>query len=91
MGNISKKINKLLYALKQKGEIYKINSFQYYNKKKNKYSTKYQIYKKNNPPVINRTYEEEKEKYNFIDSYYSKIDILKYLIEEYQKGSEANE
>ena len=46
--NINQNINKLLYALKQKGQIYKINSFQFYSKKNDKYCTKYQVLKKNN-------------------------------------------
>ncbi len=45
--NINQNINKLLYSLKQKGQTYKINSFKFYSEKKDKYSTKYQILKKN--------------------------------------------
>lgn len=44
--NINKNINKLLYALAIKGQIYKINSFQFYSEKNSKYCTKYQILKK---------------------------------------------
>ncbi len=32
--NINQNINKLLYALKQKNQFYKINSFQFYSEKK---------------------------------------------------------
>lgn len=44
--NINKNINKLLYALSIKGQIYKINSFQFYSEKNCKYCTKYQILKR---------------------------------------------
>lgn len=44
--NINQNINKLLYALKQKGQFYKINSFQFYSEKNDKYCTKYQVTKK---------------------------------------------
>ena len=50
--NINQNINKLLYALKQKGQIYKINSFKFYSGKNDKYSTKYQILKR----VFKETY-----------------------------------
>ena len=36
--NVNQNINKLLYALKQKGQIYKINSFKFYSEKNDKYS-----------------------------------------------------
>lgn len=90
--NINQNINKLLYALKQKGQLYKINSFQFYNESKEKYSTKYQILKEQ--PVEHYNYEEDKIEYimKYIEDYncYSKIDLLKYLAEEYRKGSEAD-
>ena len=38
--NVNQNINKLLYALKQKGKIYKINSFKFYSEKNDKYATK---------------------------------------------------
>lgn len=65
--NINQNINKLLYALKVKGPFYKINSFQFYNERNDKYSTKYQVmkrlsveklYMKSNPEnwfVVSRT------------------------------------
>lgn len=90
--NINQNINKLLYALKQKGQLYKINSFQFYSEKNDKYSTKYQILKKQ----LVEEYNIEKDKIEFVEKYkqdydcYSKIDLMKYLAEEYRKGSEAN-
>ena len=90
--NINQNINKLLYVLKQKGQIYKINSFQFYSEKKDKYSTKYQILKKEQVKVYNiETNEiEMQERYKQKEECYSKIDVMKYLIEEHRKGSEAN-
>ncbi len=84
--NINQNINKLLYALKQKGQFYKINSFQFYSEKNDKYCTKYQ--------VLLRTTEEiwslEEDKSKTIEIYkqryecYSKIDLMKYFMEEYK-------
>lgn len=90
--NINQNINKLLYALKQKGQFYKINSFQFYNESKDKYSTKYQIMKKQKEKVYNIETDqiEEKEVYRQDYDCYSKIDLMKYLAEEYKKGSEAD-
>lgn len=91
--NINQNINKLLYALKQKGQLYKINSFKFYSEKNDKYSTKYQIIKR----VFEETYNIKKDEIELVEKYkqdyecYSKIDLLKYLIEENRKGSEANE
>lgn len=98
--NINQNINKLLYALKQKGQTYRINSFQFYSEKNDKYSTKYVIYKKEIVEDINAIYADEeeydkiiehKEIYKQIFECYSKIDLMKYLAEEYRKiGSEAD-
>ena len=90
--NINQNINKLLYALKQKGQMYKINSFQSYSETKEKYSTKYRIMKKQLEEVYNtETDEIEKvERYKQDYECYSKIDLMKYLAEEYRKGSEAD-
>lgn len=85
--NINQNINKLLYALSIKGQIYKINNFQFYSEKNCKYCNKYQILKKEQVKVYN----EETEKFELQDRYkqkeecYGKADILKYLLEEYRK------
>lgn len=90
--NINQNINKLLYALKQKGQIYKINSFQFYNESMKKYSTKYQVLKK----VLKPVYIIEKDKTELVEKYeqdyecYSKVDLMKYLADEQRKGSEAD-
>lgn len=94
MMNINQNINKLLYALKQKGQIYKINSFKYYSKKNNKYSTKYQVLKRKLIPVytdidLEDNEIEYEEKY-FVDiECYNKIDLMEYLVEEL-RGSEED-
>lgn len=89
--NVNQSINKLLYALKQKGQFYKINSFQFYSEKNDKYSTKYQVLKKELIEVYNiKTNKTEyQEKYKKQKECCSKIDLLKYLVEENRKGSEA--
>lgn len=85
--NINKNINKLLYALFTKGKIYKINSFQFYSKKNCKYCTKYQILKKEQVEVYNGETDEIElqDRYEQKEECYSKVDILKYLMEEYRK------
>lgn len=91
--NVNQNISKLLYALKQKGQIYKINSFQFYSEKNDKYSTKYQTLKKE----LVEEYDVRKdeivlvERFKQKEEYYSKVDVMKYLIEEYRQGSEADE
>lgn len=90
--NINQNINKLLYALKEKGQFYKINTFQFYSEKNDKYSTKYQILIKTTEEIWNL--DEDKpvliEKYKQDYECYSKVDLMKYLAEEYRKGSEAS-
>lgn len=90
--NINQNINKLLYALKQKGQIYKINNFKFYSEKNDKYSTKYQILKRELVQVWNKETEkfEVQERYKQDYKCYSKIDLMKYLAEEHSKGSEAS-
>lgn len=101
--NINQNINKLLFALKQKGQLYKINSFQFYSEKNDKYSTKYQVLKRELVEKdIDIVYEEDgelyiseedieyEEKYKQDYECYSKLDLMKYLAEEYRKGSEAS-
>ena len=81
-------MNKLLYALKQKGQVYKINSFKFYSEKNEKYTTKYQILKKELVEDYNflEGIVELKEKYIVKEECYSKIDLMKYLIDEYKEG-----
>lgn len=103
--NINQNINKLLYALKQKGQLYKINSFKFYSEKNDKYSTKYQVMKRvlvEKDIDLGVAYEEDgdlyiseedieyEEKYKQDFECYSKIDLMKYLAEEHRKGSEAS-
>lgn len=90
--NVSQNINKLLYVLTSKGQLYKINSFKFYSQKTNKYCTKYQILKRKIIEVYNPETEkiEYQEKYKQDYECYNKIDLMKYLAEEHRKGSEAN-
>lgn len=90
--NINANISKLLYALSIQGNLYKINTFQFYSEKNCKYCTKYQILKKEQVEVYNReTNEFElKDRYKQKEECYSRVDIMKYLIEEYRRGSEAD-
>lgn len=91
--NINQNINKLLFALKQKGELYKINSFQFYSERARKYCTKYQILKRTFVEVYNQKTDdiELKEKYEQDYDCYGKVELMKYLIDEYRKiGSEAD-
>lgn len=88
--NINQNINKLLFALKLKGQFYKINSFQFYSEKNDKYSTKYQVMKKELEPYLNEEMEiEYMERYVQDYECYSKIDLMQYLADEL-KGSEAD-
>lgn len=73
--NLTATINKLLYALKLKEQFYKINSFQAYNEEKDKYRTVYKVYKKN--IFLN--------KYIEVDTFYSRAEIVIYLVEEWNK------
>lgn len=84
--NVNANINKLLYALSIQGNLYKINTFQFYSEKNCKYCTKYQILKKEQAEIYNK----ETNKFEFRDRYkpkeecYSKVDVMKYLMEEYR-------
>lgn len=91
--NINQNISRLLIALKQKGKIYKINSFKFYSKSKYKYITKYQILKRELIPEVNNETEEIKfnEKYKVDYECYNKIALMQYLVSEYKEGSEADE
>ena len=90
--NINANINKLLYALSMQGNLYKINTFKFYSEKNCKYCTKYQILKKEQVEVYNRETDkfEVQDRYKPKEECYSKVDIMKYLIEEYRRGSEAD-
>lgn len=85
--NVNQNINKLLYILSTKGQIYKINSFQFYSEKHCKYCIKYQILKKEQVEIYNEETEEFElqDKYKQKEECYSKVDMLKYFMEEYRK------
>ena len=89
--NINQNIYKLLYALKMKGQLYKINSFKSYSKDNDKYRTAYQVLKRQ----FEQRYNPKTREYGKIEKYkkdyecYSKVELMKYLAKEYSKGSEA--
>ena len=78
---VDSKINKLIKALHYKcGRIYKINTMQYFSKKSLKIVTKYTVFQ----------YHPKSDGEDF----YSKIDLLKYLVKEYKwltTGGDPNE
>lgn len=88
---VNQNINKLLYVLSTKGQIYKINTFQFYSEKNCKYCTKYQILKREKVEIYNEETDEFElqDRYKQKEEYFSKIDVMKYLIEESRKGSKA--
>ena len=73
MANIQGSINKLLYALKLKGENYKINTEQFYME--DKLVTKYILY------------QEHPKKDG--EKFYSKVKLLKYLVTKYKEGGNS--
>ena len=73
MANIQGSINKLLYALKLKGEIYKINTEQFYIEDRS--VTKYIVY---------QTHPKKDG-----EIFYSKVKILKYLANKYKEGGSS--
>lgn len=84
--NINQSISKLLNALSQKGQVYRINSFKFYIEDKGKYSTKYMIFKKEKVEIYNTKTDKYEivEKYKQKETYYNKIGVLKYLAKELQ-------
>ena len=90
--NVNQDINKLLYALSIKGQIYKINTFKFYSEKNCKYCTKYQILKREKVEIYNEETDEIElqDRYKQKEECYSKVDVMKYLIKEHRKGSEAD-
>lgn len=85
--NVSQNINKLLYALSIRGKFYKIGSSKYYSDNKGKYVTLYYLYRKElEEKIFLDDDEEPKEKYVYKESFYSKIDLMKYLADELKEG-----
>ena len=74
--NIQSKINKLLTALKHKGYILKINTEQFYSEDQDRVCTKYILYE---------THPKKGE------VFYSKVNMLKYLVKIYKKVGVGNE
>lgn len=89
--NINQNISKLLLALKQRGKLYKINSFKYYNENNGKYSTKFQILKRIEIKIYNSDENKYEIEYKYKRDYecYGQIGVLEYLAGELKEGSEA--
>lgn len=93
MANVQSNINRLLYALKLKGEFYKINSFQFFSEYAGKYKTKYQVSKREVWKEENETTGEIEtyESYSLVFDCYSKVDLMKYLADEYKSKLKEGE
>lgn len=74
MLNIQTKINKLLLALRGKGIVYKINTQQYYSEKRERLCTKMILW-------------EEHPKRDG-ETFYSKVELLKYLVDRWKEVNE---
>ena len=92
MNNIQSKINKLCYALKIKGYIYLLNREQFYSKKYEKICSSYKLINLMHIKEYNKLHPEDKkdpDKYEYVKvivmKSYSKIDILKKLVEIYKQ------
>lgn len=84
MSNLTPKINKLLFALQQKGFFYRITTSSFYSDKLNKYCKKYELYirmeiEENNGK--NGKKEKRKKHIKVLDTF-KQIEVLKYLIDE---------
>lgn len=95
--NINQNINKLLRALKMKGNFYKINTFKFFSEKADKYCIKYQLLELLRIPRFNEITKKEyiEEKYEVVLETYNQIELMQFLADEYkdtiEEGSEADE
>ena len=86
--NINQSINKLLFAIRNKGIDIKIDTIQFYSDKLEKYCSKYVVYIKQ---LTTNRKGEEVLKYIYQDDFFSKVQLLKYLVEKYKQiGSETD-
>ena len=80
--NVNNLINKLLTALALEKMFYKINSFKKYYEDDRKFITRYQLCQEFE--FESEIPGETKKKYVEVLSTYSKVDIMKYLAEDYK-------
>ena len=73
--NTQSQINKLLFAIREKGKELKMNTVQFYSEEKGRYCTKYILY------TVRKKDEE---------SFYSPIRVLKYLADMYKELGDNN-
>lgn len=86
--NVQKSINKLLKAIRLKGIDIKIDRIEFYSDKLEKYCSKHVVYIKE---VVENKFGELVGKYIKHDEFFSKVKLLKYLVDKYKEiGSEAN-
>lgn len=86
--NLQRNINRVLLAIRHEGIDIKIDTMQFYSDKLEKYCSKYVVYIKE--LTANRK-GEEVLKYVYQDDFFSKVQLLKYLVEKYKQiGSEAD-
>lgn len=77
MGNVQKKISKILTAMRQQGIVYKINTQQFYSEKQDRICTKLILWEEN--PQRDG------------EAFYSKVELLKYLTERWKEVKEDGE
>ena len=77
MANLQRKINNLLTALRQQGIVYKINTQQFYSEKQQRLCTKMILWEEH----PNRDGE----------VFYSKVELLKHLAEQWQEVRECGQ
>lgn len=89
--NISRNINKILFALKQKGYFYRVNIFNFYSDKLGKYCKKYELCIRIEVEKYNdeKHEMEKKNKYIKVLDTFKQVEVLKYLIDELKDYSET--
>lgn len=86
--NLQRNINRVLLAIRHKGIDIKVDTIQFYSDKLEKYCSKYVVYIKE---LTTNRKGEEVLKYVYQDDFFSKVQLLRYLIEKYkQMGSEVD-
>lgn len=86
--NLQRNINRVLLAIRHKGIDIKVDTIQFYSNKLENYCSKYVVYIKE---LTTNRKGEEVLKYVYQDDFFSKVQLLKYLVEKYKQiGSEAD-
>ncbi len=77
MKNVQQTINKLLLAFRKQGRIYKINTQQFYSEEQERIITKMILW--------------EESPRGDGEEFYSKVDLLRYLVDEWKKVNDHGE